>query len=352
MATDLIERLYASIEGLGEPEAGSEAEFPSASEFGPKSAQRELDGNGKLAESLESSRVPEFPSQTGDIYARERKFEKIETGDAPPPAGGRARKDNEIDGNYGNSGSSDASCGVFSSRGVPVAGATREVEALLLADGRQLHRFRAAGPIPEPGESEIDVCELIDEARDRHLVLVADGPELHVTEPPEIETPAILLEALADKTAEVIAFLRGESRARVAALDAKRPIIELGPGVPAAWREGYDVLRSMPEPRGFRPGRWDRVVAAAAKFLPEWGDRAAECGWGVRDVFGCDPGRPEARFDCMGLVMLLDGFEVIGVDDRGADLVSRNGARQRYRIRPMPAHTVALWDIPGEPAAS
>ena len=54
----------------------------------------------------------------------------------------------------------------------------------------------------------------------------------------------------------------------------------------------------------------------------------------------------------MGLVMLLDGFEVIAVDDRGADLVSESGARQRYRLRPLPAHTVALWDITGEPPAA
>ena len=51
----------------------------------------------------------------------------------------------------------------------------------------------------------------------------------------------------------------------------------------------------------------------------------------------------------MGLVMLLDGFKVVAVDDRGADLVSQSGARQRYRIRPLPAHTVALWDIPDAP---
>jgi hypothetical protein len=103
--------------------------------------------------------------------------------------------------------------------------------------------FTASGPparSPEPGESGVDVRELIDEARDRRLVLVPDGSELHITEPAETEAPATLLKALADKAAEVIAFLRGESRARIAALEAERPIIEPGPGVPVAWREGYE----------------------------------------------------------------------------------------------------------------
>jgi hypothetical protein len=78
-------------------------------------------------------------------------------------------------------------------------------------------------------------------------------------------------------------------------------------------------------------------------FLDHWAAKAIACGWSDLDVFGCDPERPDARFDCMGLVLLLDRCEVIGIDEDGADLVTETGTRQRYRRRPLPVHTVSLW---------
>jgi hypothetical protein len=45
----------------------------------------------------------------------------------------------------------------------------------------------------------------------------------------------------------------------------------------------------------------------------------------------------------MGLVLLLDRCEIIGIDEDGADLVTETGTRQRYRRRPLPVHTVSLW---------
>ena len=62
-------------------------------------------------------------------------------------------------------------------------------------------------------------------------------------------------------------------------------------------------------------------------------------------VFGCDPGRTAARFDAMGLVLLLDRCEVAAIDQDGADLVTVTGARQRFRRRPLPPGTVALWQL-------
>ena len=51
------------------------------------------------------------------------------------------------------------------------------------------------------------------------------------------------------------------------------------------------------------------------------------------------------RFHAMGLIMLLDCCEVVSIDAEGADLVTNTGAKQRYRRRPLPANTVALWDV-------
>jgi hypothetical protein len=101
----------------------------------------------------------------------------------------------------------------------------------------------------------------------------------------------------------------------------------------------------MPAPTGFSPERWQRIVDAAGVFLDRWAAEAIRSGWSVLDVFGCSPDRPDARFDAMGVVLLLDRCSVISIDAGGADLITATGAPQRYRRRPLPADTVALWDV-------
>jgi hypothetical protein len=128
-------------------------------------------------------------------------------------------------------------------------------------------------------------------------------------------------------------------------LDERVALIEEGAGVPRSWAEGFAALCIMPPPTGFSSERWRRVIAAAGMFLDRWADVAAACGWTDLDVFGCDPHRPDARFDCMGLVLLLDRREIVAIDEHGADLVTNNGATQRFRRRPLPRGTVSLWEL-------
>src|SRR5438874_13259703 len=52
--------------------------------------------------------------------------------------------------------------------------------------------------------------------------------------------------------------------------------------------------------------------------------------------FRRDADRPDARFDAMGLVLLLDRCDIIGIDEGGADLIASPEARLRYRRRPPP----------------
>jgi hypothetical protein len=133
----------------------------------------------------------------------------------------------------------------------------------------------------------------------------------------------------------------GKARAEHAA------IVDHDRGTPRTWAEGFAALCTMAPPTGFSPARWQRIVDAAGNFIDKkWAARAIECGWSDLDVFGCDPDRPDARFDCMGLALLLDHFEITGIDEHGADLVAtQTGARQRYRLRPLPAATVSLWAL-------
>jgi hypothetical protein len=101
----------------------------------------------------------------------------------------------------------------------------------------------------------------------------------------------------------------------------------------------------MPAPTGFTLVRWHRIIDATGVFLDRWAAEAIRCGWTDLDLFGCNPDRPDSRFDCMGLTLMLDRCEIVGIDEHGADLITLTGAHQRYRRRRLPPDTVALWDL-------
>ena len=127
--------------------------------------------------------------------------------------------------------------------------------------------------------------------------------------------------------------------------EERAAIVAEGAGVPRAWAEGYATLAAMPPARGFRPDRWRRIIDGTGAFLDRWAGEVVRCGWSDLDVFGCDDTAPAARFDCMGIVMLLDRCTVVAIDRDGADLLTVSGARQRFRRRPLPPGTVSLWKL-------
>jgi hypothetical protein len=84
-------------------------------------------------------------------------------------------------------------------------------EPTLLRDGRRLYRFRASeGAMVQSG----DAADLVDDARWRGAVLIADGRELIVVERWLSTLPVEALRALKDNASNVIAVLLGESRQR------------------------------------------------------------------------------------------------------------------------------------------
>ena len=101
----------------------------------------------------------------------------------------------------------------------------------------------------------------------------------------------------------------------------------------------------MPAPTGFSLERWRRIVDAAGIFLDRWAAEAIACGWTDFDLFGVDGDAPDRRFDCMGLLLLLDRCEIVGIDEYGADLAMGGGVMQRYRRKPRPVGTVPLWQL-------
>jgi hypothetical protein len=84
-------------------------------------------------------------------------------------------------------------------------------QPMFLSDGRRLHRFRAE---TIPVSASHQVRALPDQASWYGAVLVADGHDLIVVERWRSALPLETLRALKEAAGAIIAYLRGESRAR------------------------------------------------------------------------------------------------------------------------------------------
>jgi hypothetical protein len=172
----------------------------------------------------------------------------------------------------------------------------------------------------------------------------ADGGRPSVNSVTSVNAEPLGTERLAEGEPEPSPTLLTEADTRsLDDVEERAAIIEEAADAPRRWAQGYAALCTMAPPSGFSPERWHRVVDAAGMFLDRWGAEAIRCGWRDLDVFGCDEGAPAARFDCMGLALLLDRCKVVAIDQDGADLVTASGARQRFYRRPLPPGTVSLW---------
>jgi hypothetical protein len=91
--------------------------------------------------------------------------------------------------------------------------------------------------------------------------------------------------------------------------------------------------------------RWQQCVADAQRFLARWGDQAEALGWTARDLFGLHriPDKPHpsyrrlSRYDCTGLVWLLQGRSVVVLTADSAAIMNATGAITTYRKHNKPA---------------
>ena len=158
-------------------------------------------------------------------------------------------------------------------------------------------------------------------------------------------TTASTVEQVAEPVADERAQLDTARAPDSVTLHERAAIAAESAGAPRAWAEGYASLCAMPPPAGFWPARWDRIIDATGAFLGRWAGEAIRSGWTDLDLFGCHPDAPDRRFDCMGLVLLLDRREVVSIDPDGADVVTVTGTHQRFRRRPLPTKAVPLWGL-------
>ena len=116
-----------------------------------------------------------------------------------------------------------------------------------------------------------------------------------------------------------------------------------------AWDSSYGrvfaVLRERCPDR-VNPERWQVAVRDGERFLADWGEQASVLGWTARDLFGLHevPSNPHpayqrlARYDCTGLVWLLQGCPVVAITDATAAIKMPTGSIVTYRMHHKPAY--------------
>jgi hypothetical protein len=88
----------------------------------------------------------------------------------------------------------------------------------------------------------------------------------------------------------------------------------------ARYRKVFAHLQLKP-PALVPIGRWRRAVEDGKRFLAKWGEQAQALGWSSADLFGLHeiPAKPHpsdnrlSRYDCMGLIWLLEGRPVVAL---------------------------------------
>jgi hypothetical protein len=99
-------------------------------------------------------------------------------------------------------------------------------------------------------------------------------------------------------------------------------------------------------PTHVKPARWQQATGDGQRFLAEWGEQAEALGWTARDLFGLHevPTTPHptyqrlSRYDCTGLVWLLQGCPVVALTEETAAIKMPTGSVTTYRKHNKPAY--------------
>ncbi|MFG7486319.1 hypothetical protein [Methylorubrum rhodesianum] len=120
----------------------------------------------------------------------------------------------------------------------------------------------------------------------------------------------------------------------------------------ASWRAG---VLSLPDDRipcpgmiwreageGGREGVWRWVRRAMIVFLDEWGEHAADLGWGAEQLFGVHRLAAAVRADSTGAMVTVFPRRVVAMCEREITL-ERRGSIQTFRGLTNPADSVPIW---------
>jgi hypothetical protein len=116
--------------------------------------------------------------------------------------------------------------------------------------------------------------------------------------------------------------------------------------VPAEWHAILAGLKRRDPVDWLSPERWHGLISDAEGFLSDWGSTAHLLGWTALDLFGVHPNAPAARFDVMGLILILNGAAVLALTNHTATMRRVSGAVLTFR-RPRLGETALL--LRGDP---
>ena len=108
-----------------------------------------------------------------------------------------------------------------------------------------------------------------------------------------------------------------------------------GDDFPTEWHAILAELKGRESPDWITTDRWRVLLHDAERFLDRWSSTARAMGWTALDLFGVHRTQPAGRVDVMGLVILLQGGEVIALTAEGASIKRPSGAVLRFS-RPSP----------------
>ena len=123
------------------------------------------------------------------------------------------------------------------------------------------------------------------------------------------------------------------------------------PGVPVDWAALIAGIEGTPQAEAFGIGRLARMVYDGEALFAMWLPMLRRHGWTAIELFGVHPIAPAARFDCMGLILVLNSKSVRSISADGASLASPTGTTLSYRREPM-LGAVLIWDACADTAAA
>ena len=169
-----------------------------------------------------------------------------------------------------------------------------------------------------------------------------------------VEDGQVFVEAPAPLPDELVEQLRAAKPVLINMLSRREPDVRPGvnvvllavpPGVPEQWAQGVADLLAMGRPVPWPEDRWNALREDSFAFLRDHGAEAVRLGWDMLDIFGVDLRAPLARYDAMGLVVLLHGRRVVELHADGAVIESRGGTPTTFTRGPAPPARVAVWKL-------
>ena len=162
-------------------------------------------------------------------------------------------------------------------------------------------------------------------------------------------TAAKRYQKLRPSPAAIAAVAANQSNAAIAAVAARGGVEnrEHATAPPPDWRDALAQLETRPRPESIPADRWSQAVADASYLVHDWGHALSRCGWTLSDIFSVHREKPLARFDAMGVCLLLQGRKIGPIDQVRIAIRQPGCAVLHFGRQRLPhSEAVMLWELP------